>query len=263
MAGQRNRIIELADYISSFGIDVNIAKNKARGNKGVFIRTNKSFRIDLNKSIKDEESSIKILLHEFAHYVHSVHDKSLKSLDFAFGKLDNNILEELIQITVQEVPKDSAKMLFDKKEEINSQIKEISAKIKNIYPDFKISSDYKTLEKNLPLYAKYFLKYDRIRVFNNLYSVECMDEQFPELNEEQKNYIKLKSKQRSLRKINSKITKLNSYYNQPTELFARFVELYYTNPLITKKIAPISCKKFEETLLSKKIPELTNIENHL
>lgn len=256
MACQRNRSIELADYIASFGIDVNIGKNKARGNKGIFINKNNSFRIDISKSIEDDNSIIKILIHEFAHFVHSKYDKTLKSLDFAFGNFDEEIQEELIKITVEEVPKTTAKELFDIKNNLNSEIKDISKNIKSAIPGFKLSEPCKIIEKSLPLYAKYLLKYDRVRFFNRIYSINEIED----LKEEQIAYIKLKSKQRYLRRVNSRISKLNKYYNQPTELFARFAEVYYTNPELALKLAPKSCIKFKENITNSNIQEFTKIK---
>ena len=40
MVSERNRIIRLKEYFESLGIEVNIGKNKARGNKGFFRGTN-------------------------------------------------------------------------------------------------------------------------------------------------------------------------------------------------------------------------------
>ena len=255
MACQRNRSIELADYITSFGIDVNIGKNKARGNKGIFINRNNSFRIDINKSIKNEEELIKILVHEFAHFVHSKYDKTLQSLNFAFGNYNEEIQEELIKITVEEVPKTTAKELFNIKNSLDSEIKSMTKDLKYNYPDFKLSEPYNKLEKGLPLYAKYLLKYDRVRVFNKVYSIDKLDN----LKDEQIAYIKLKSKQRSLKRVNSRISKLNRYYNQPTELFARFADVYCTNPELANKLAPNACRQFENILANGRIKELSEM----
>ncbi len=69
MACERNRILKLTEFLSSKNIDVNIGKNKARGNKGVFMHKNNVYRIDISRNIA-EENIIPILLHEYAHYVH-------------------------------------------------------------------------------------------------------------------------------------------------------------------------------------------------
>ena len=241
MASQRNRIIELKDYLQSLGINVNIGKNKANGHKGVFKRRLNGFRIDVSKNLEYEDA-LSVLLHEFAHYVHYSYDSSLKSLDFIFDNFNDELREELINVTVDDVPKNFAKSLYEKKNSLSDEIKDIVSKIKEELPNFK-----QTL--------KYLLRYDRVRVFNKLYSVDNLDRDFS-LTEVQKNYILLKSKQRYLRRINSKINKLNKYYNNPSELFARFIGMYYTNPNRVNILAPKACKIMRET----KITLLKNVD---
>ena len=80
---------------------------------------------------------------------------------------------------------------------------------------------------------------------------------------EQCAYITLKSKKRMLGRINSRISKLNRYYNAPTELFARFVELYFLLPLKTKEIAPNAYFLFELALKDNKLPELAELSKIL
>ena len=77
MACERNRIVELIDYLSSLGIDVNIAKNKARGNKGFFRVKEEKFRIDIAKGLSDD-AVLSVLIHESAHFIHYQYDKKLK-----------------------------------------------------------------------------------------------------------------------------------------------------------------------------------------
>lgn len=168
MACQRNRIPELVQYLESLGIEVNIGKNKARGNKGFFKVRNKNFRIDIAKG-QDEEAILKTLVHEFAHFVHYSYDKTLQSLDFIIQE-DDEITEELIQLTVASIPKSSVEPIFKAKEKIKEEIKETTE--------------------------------DAARM----------------------------SLQKALRRINTRISRLNKYYNSPTELFARAIEMYITNP---------------------------------
>ena len=254
MVSQRNRILELKQYLTTIGIDINIGKNKARGHKGIFMHTPDAFRIDVSKNL-DDENILSVLLHEFAHYLHYTYDSKLKSLDFIFGEFSDEIKEELIKVTVLDVPKDFAASLYGKKNELNSEISELASRIRQKYPEFKISESNKSIERGLTLPLKYLLKYDRVRIFNKLISIDNLDTDFS-LDDVQKDYIILKSKQRMLRRINSRINKLNKYYNNPTELFARFVERYYTQPEKVKNIAPKSCEKMR--LAS--IPELHQIE---
>ncbi len=247
MACERNRILELTNYLSSLGIDINISRTKARGHNGIFMHKLNGFRIDISKNLS-EEDIVPVMLHEFAHYVHYSYDKNLKSLDFIFGKLSDEQREELIKITVQKVPKEFAQKLYSVKDKVNKEIQLLSKKIKVTHKDFKLSESFKPIEKNLSNPLKYLLKYDRIKYFNKIYSVDKLDEDFS-LNDTEINYIKLKSKQRYLKRVNSKINRLNKYYNNPTELFARFIELYYTNQDEAKKLAPMLCLKMKESKL--------------
>lgn len=243
MVSERNRIIELKEYFSNLGINVNIGKTKARGHKGIFLHSPEDSRIDIAKNI-NEADTLSALLHEFAHYVHYSYDKNLKSLSFVFDDFSDDIKEELIKVTVQDVPKEFASQLYNTKDSINNEIKNLSKIIKTHYPEFKLSENNKEIEKSLSLPVKYLLKYDNVKCFNRLLSVKNIDEH-TNLNEVQKNYIKLKSKQRALKRINSKINRLNKYYNNTSELFARFIDAYYTKPDLTKKLAPIACSKLK------------------
>ena len=248
MASERNRSLELKEYFSKLGIDVNIGKNKARGHRGVFMHGFNNYRIDVSKNL-DESSVLSTMLHEFAHFVHYKYDKSLQSLDFIFGDLTDDIKEELIKVTVQEIPKDFASELYSAKNNINSEIKILLNQIKLSLPNFKLSEKNKEIERTLPQPLRYLLKYDNVKYFNHLYSVNNIDSDY-NLTETQKIYIKIKSKQRALKRINSKISRLNKYYNNNTELFARFVDAYYTKPEITRQIAPIACAKLQCSKIS-------------
>lgn len=245
MVSERNRIIRLKEYIESFGIEVNIGKNKARGNKGFFRGTKSGlYRIDVAKKLDDNEI-ISVLLHEFAHFVHFIYDKTLSSLDFAFENFNEEIQEELVNITVRKIPKSEAKALFDKKDELVLDVKNMANIIKKNYPDFRLSAPFKKFENKFNLTLKYLLKYDRVNFNNTIYSVENIDKDFYELSNEECLYIKIRAKQRMIRKINNRISRLNRYYNSPTELFARFIELFYTNKEETCKLAPLSIKAFK------------------
>lgn len=245
MVSERNRIIRLKEYIESFGIEVNIGKNKARGNKGFFRGTKSGlYRIDVAKKLDDNEI-ISVLLHEFAHFVHFIYDKTLSSLDFAFENFNEEIQEELVNITVKKIPKSEAKALFDKKDELVLDVKNMANIIKKNYPDFRLSAPFKKFENKFNLTLKYLLKYDRVNFNNTIYSVENIDKDFYELSNEECLYIKIRAKQRMIRKINNRISRLNRYYNSPTELFARFIELFYTNKEETRKLAPLSIKAFK------------------
>ena len=248
MVSQRNRIIELEKYLVSIGIDINIGKNKARGHKGVFMHRSDYSRIDISKNLNDEDI-LSVLLHEFAHYIHYSYDSSLKSLDFIFDEYTDEIKEELIKVTISDVSKEFATSLYEKKQSLMSEIKDLSNEIKKRYPEFKLSENFRLIEKSFTNPLKYLLKYDRVKIFNKLYSIDNLDKDFF-VDKEQKDYILLKSKQRYLKRINSRINRLNKYYNNSSELFARFVSMYYTKPEKVKRLAPGAYQQMKNSELS-------------
>lgn len=256
MASERNRVLELKKYLSLLGISVNIGKNKARGHKGIFMHRFDMSRIDISNEIRDDDKIISVILHEFAHYIHHTYDKKLCSLDFIFGNFTDELKEELIKITVKEVPKETAKTLFAQKENLNNEIKDLLKKIKILYPQFKQSEKNLFIENGLPEPIKYLLRYDRVNYYNQLYSIDKLCEY--SLEDIERTYILIKSKQRALSRINSRISRINKYYNNPSELFARFVDSYYTNPTYTKKVAPCASEYIKETNI-KFFQQLNNI----
>ncbi len=201
MACERNRILDITQYFESLGIEVNIGKNKARGNKGFFKADNQNFRIDIAKG-QTEETIIRTLVHEFAHYVHYSYDKTLKSLDFIINE-DDNLTEELIKLTVDSIPKESVAPIFQAKDKIKSEIKK--------------------LPKSLT------------------------------------NKLKLNFLQKELNRINSRILRLNKYYNSPTELFARSIETYILDKEVFIKQAPNLAKYYKQS----DIPLIENLQKIL
>ena len=256
MVSERNRVLKLRDYLESLGININIGKTKARGHKGIFIYRPQGFRIDIASSLNSDEA-LSVMLHEYAHYVHYNYDKTLKSLEFVFNEFSDEIREELIRITVRNVPKELASSLYKAKESVNLELKELAGIIKSKYPNFKLTENLKELEKTFSEPLKYLIKYDNVKYFNSIYSTKNISSY--DLTEVQRTYILLKSKQRFLKRINSKINRLNKYYNNPSELFARFTELYYTSPELANKIAPLACKKMKNS----NIEQLKNLEKVL
>lgn len=261
MVSKRNR--ELIDYFESLGIEINIGKNKARGNQGIFVaKKGEKFRIDISREV-DENNILSIMLHEFAHYVHYCYDSTLKSLDFVFEDISDTETEELLRITVEKIPKATAQILYDKKEEIAQSVKQLAAAIRSHYPEYSLAKPFKPIERSLHYPVKYLLRYDKIRYLNSFYSIENLHDDFPELSDCQRVYIALKSKQRALARINSRINRLNKYYNTPTELWARFCELFFTNPAKINKLAPQLSIKFRSCLNTNKIKELSELDKIL
>lgn len=263
MVDKRDRVIELIQYIESLGVSVNVCKNKARGNKGLFLTKNNQFyRIDISKSI-DDENILSVLLHEFAHYIHYKYDRKLQSLNFVFEDLSEAELEELLQVTVLNVPKDAASQLYNTKVRLCEEVNMLAKSIKQDFPEFKKSAPFKPIEKSLGYPVKYLLKYDCIKYNNRIYSVDNLDCDFECLSKPQQNYIYLKSKQRYLSRLNAKINKLNKYYNNMSELWARFFSMFFTDEIQARKTAPLLSNKFYKVITNNKIKEITNVNKIL
>ena len=137
------------------------------------------------------------------------------------------------------------------KEKALKYIKELDNSIKKKHPDFKRSYSYKPIEKIIKKTdAKYLLKYDKVRVKTFLfgttkdYSIQTVDINFPQFESDIVDYLLLKSQQRLLRRISSRISKLNCYYRRPSELFARFIEGMYIDFGRVDSIAPFAVDRF-------------------
>ena len=253
---QGNRVLKLAEYIRTFGVEVNLGKNKARGNKGVFFNKKDTYRIDISNKL-DKDSQLSTLLHEFAHFIHFKYDKTITSLDFVFSSLSLEEQRELLEITVQNVPKKVAVFLYNEKSKYAIKNREIVTLIKEKYPEFALSKPLKEIEDSFKTPEKYFLKYDKFKLFNKIYSIDNLNEKEGKFSKEQVAYLQYLSNKRKISRINSKINRLNKYYNQPSELWARFFELYFSDRKETEKIAPILSSKFRDVIGENKIPELT------
>lgn len=258
MVDKRNSVIILKEYLEKSGISVNIGKNKARGNKGIFISKNKGFRVDVAKDL-DENAIISTLIHEYTHFVHYKYEKSLSTYAFLFDVACDEIKEELLKVSVHYVPKESAKTLFDLKDAVMSEIKDLEYNLKLRCGDFKRSKPLNFIEKNLKNPLKYFLKYDKIKLGKNIYSIDNIRNDFPDITDAEIFYLRLKSKQRLQKRITSKISRLNQYYNKPSELVARFAELYFTNNELAKALAP----KCTEIMSKTTVQEFKNLEKLL
>ena len=162
MVSERNRIVNLVKYLESCGITINIAKNKARGHRGYFKAIGDAFRIDIARGLS-EDAVLRTLAHEFAHYVHYNYDKTLQSLDFIFEESEA-LLEELISITVEIIPKHNVKPLFDLKKKIKDEIAILTEQILSIKPDFNYKKDTTFFENKIKKSSlKYLLKYDNVK----------------------------------------------------------------------------------------------------
>ena len=120
-----------------------------------------------------------------------------------------------------------------------------------------------TMEKSLRKTPyKYLLKYDRVKLFgffsSKLYSITDIKNS-TELSKDEINYLIIKSKQRALKRINSKINKLNRYYNSNTELFARAIELFIKDKEYFKNNAPTLYDQINNAIETSRVPELRNL----
>ena len=263
MAGQRDRILVLKDYIESLGIEVNIGKNRARGNKGFFKSQNGKYRIDISKCISDIEK-LKILVHEFSHYVHYKYDKTLKSLNFIFNDVYKDYEDDLINLTVDSIPKSTVSPLFNLKTEITQDVNDYNKYFSEKYSDYVPNKPFKKIEKSITQSElRYLLKYDRVKIFSGfqfkIISLDNINELSRDISEDSLMYLKLKVAQRKLRRINSKISRLNKYYNSPTELFARSLEYYICDKERMKMKTPDLYKYYDSVINANKIPLITDM----
>ena len=264
MAQERNCVNkkDFIKYLKSLGIDVH-NNTKARGHHG-FCSQN---RIDVDKNL-DDVSASKVLMHEFAHYVHFQLEPSLLSnggsLKVLFKTDDTALIEsELFKLSLKVFDSRVLNKIETMKADINNKIKEHKKIIVASFPNFKICSKFKEFNKFIKHSdAKYLLKYDRVQIKKfwfskkRIISIDSLNKDFPDMPEAFSSYIILKSKQRFLKRINSRINKINRYYNNSSELFARFVEMYYMNPDKAHRLAPTACK----IMRTSSIPHFKQIE---
>ena len=243
MVSERNRILDIKKYLEKFGLEVNIKKNTARGNKGFFVVKDGKYRIDISNKCSDTDLE-RTLAHEFAHFVHYSYDKTLQDLDFIFSDFNDELNEELILLTLETISKKSISPLFEKKDRLNIEIKDILSALQNEYSDIKLTQSHKKLESKIrKLGLSPLLRYDRVRIYNGLTSTLLSISELKDMDLNVELYFRLKSKQRELKRISSRISKLNKYYNSKTELFARAFELYIADKDKVKNIAPVVYSK--------------------
>ena len=254
------------EFLRSLNIEVK-TNTKARGNQGLYQKN----RIDISRGLK-EEQAIEVLVHEFAHHIHYKIDKDfLKnggSLENIFNT--NDIVEihaELINVTNLIDKNFRLKIFLDAKEEISKQIKGAQSAIRRDYPEFMRSKKFPEFEKYIKNSdAKYLVKYDAIRLMLGFFfkkervlTVKNLEVDFPDMPKAFQLYIRLCSMQRKQAKITRRINKLNKYYEKPTELFARYVQGYFSTPETISTIAPITTRRFNELLNSGYYKELKDL----
>jgi len=266
MAGEGNRIINLVKYAESLGIDINIGKNRAYGNKGLFKVNGSKYRIDISKTLTENEK-LAVLIHEISHYIHYKYDKTLKNLDFIFKDFVGEYENELIELTVDSIPKDYAMIFFNEKQSLNNEIKKLTESIKLNYPEIELSDKNNPIEKEiLKCEFKYLLNHDAVKVYstfsNKLYSIKNIRTDFPNIKPIYVDYLNLNSAKRKLNRVNRKISRINKYYNSPSELLARSIEYYIMKPEIMCLKAPLVTHHYNKVVEANYIPELTQLVNN-
>ena len=70
----------------------------------------------------------------------------------------------------------------------------------------------------------------------------------------------MKSLQRKQARINTKIRKLNNYYNQPSELWARFFELFFVDNQCSNELAPKATQVLKNLVNNCKYYEISELK---
>ena len=257
---------ELITYFENLGLDVHTS-TKARGHQGFFLHK----RIDVSKNIS-KERKIPTLVHEFAHYIHSIIEPRMErtggTLEFIFN--DENVevyQKELLKVTDFVDANSRCEKLEHHKKLIKSKIIEYEDIIKARYPKFMRSKKFKEFDKYIKgSKAKYLLKHDRVKLISGIlfkkieiYTIDSIEKDFVDIPREFAAYIRLKSCQKRQARVSARINKLKKYYARPTELFARFVEGLYLDPDRVRSVAPQTYKRFYELLEDDYYPHLSRI----
>jgi len=149
--------------------------------------------------------------------------------------------------------------LKEHKAQMKKKIRMQEEIIKKYYPKFMRSKKFKEFDKYIKKSkAKYLLKYDKVKFITphilkilrreEFYSIQTIEQDFPDMPAAFCAYIRLKSAQKKQGRISVRINRMNKYYSKPTELFARFVEGFYIDEARVRALAPHSTQRFFELL---------------
>lgn len=185
---------------------------------------------------------------------------------------ESNIKKELLEVTKFVDVNSHLTKLFEHKEQVKKKIRTQEEIIKKYYPKFMRSKKFKEFDKYIKkTKAKYLLKYDRVKFITphilkmlrreEFYSIQTIEQDFPDMPTAFCAYIRLKSAQRKQSRISARINRLNKYYEKPTELFARLVEGLYIDEARVRALAPHSTQRFFELLEEGYYFELKNVFN--
>lgn len=257
---------DLIRYFRSIGLQVHTS-TKARGNQGFYMKK----RIDVSKNIPPQRL-IPTLLHEFTHYIHSQIEPFMErtggTLEAIFDDDCPKFYEnELIEVTKFVDKNSKCEKLLCHKNIVKEKIVQYEKIIKEKYPQFQRSKKFAEFNKYIKdSNAKYLLKYDRVKLVTggfskriDVYSIDAIETDFPDMPKEFCAYIRLKSAQKKQSRISAKINRMNKYYSRSTELFARFVEGLYLDSDQVKLFAPNCYKRFTELLNSGYYKELSEV----
>ena len=150
---------QLILYIKSLGLVVN-THTKARGHQGFFMNG----RIDISEDLCKTDKCIPILLHEFAHYIHSTLEKNIAqtggNLEVLFCSGDD-YTAELLKVTNYVDKHSTCERLLNGKKKLKYEIKNLDNIIKKDYPNFQRSKRFNEFEKAIKHSdIKYLKKYD-------------------------------------------------------------------------------------------------------
>ena len=249
MNKQRN----IVEYLKNRGININLSSRAKR-----YLGYCKGDKIAVSKNA-DKDRVLPILFHEFAHKIHSeIEPEKFKkggTLNKIFNTLETKQIEsELIRLT-HFVDENSLCLELEKmKNGYKEKVKQREEILKKNYPEFKKSQkfpEYEKYVKKTKCKSKFLLKHDCVKFITpflrreEIYSIENLDKDFPNLTEDFKTYIRLMSDYRKQKRIQNRISKLKKYYAAPTELFARFIEGLVIDINTTKRIAPTAFNHFK------------------
>lgn len=256
---------ELIKYFKSLGLTVNTT-TKARGHLGFFMKN----RIDISKNVPPHKVT-QTLLHEFTHYIHYGLEPDIAKSGGTFEKIfkeNNPVFEaELFKVTNFVDENSLCVKLYEHKDRIKQQIKELEKIIKKDYPKFLRSKNFKEFDKYIKKSdARYLLKYDRVKLVTGFWrksykilTISTLEKDFPDMPIAFSTYIKLKSLQRKQKRVSARINKIQKYYKRPTELFARLVEGLYLDKEWVCALAPYTTDRFYELLNSGYYKQLKNV----
>lgn len=261
---------DLIKYLRGIGLEVN-TNTRARGNQGFYLKN----RIDISKNIPLERV-IPVLIHEFAHYIHSKIepdiDKTGGTIEKIFDDDRKDFYEQELEAVTKFVDNNSkCEKLIYHKTLIKEKIKEYELIIKSRYPQFQRSKKFKEFERYIKnSNAKYLLKYDRVKLITRgvsrkteILNIDSIENDFCDMPPEFAAYIRLHSCQKRQARVSAKINRLKKYYSKPTELFARFVQGLNIDAEKIREIAPNCSKRFFELLNCGYYMDLSGIANYL